>query len=318
MSWFKNPWEVNNPWAQGKPEFQKAIGQSPKADVISSNNKKDSEDVRTGYWLENNTIIFSTYIYNATSYSDRAVQVLMEKAVKLQKSFGNGTYSFEFRPNWVNKPRYDYFGTYRNNFGSNPKITKFIPEFRQSVNKEELLWITEENAIPTEYYMELFDDNPSLRANGGAHPNGDNRLESCYFGLYIKADNAHTIIHESLHPVLEHSFTTNNPIYDIYEGFFEDIKDLIEQKEKELKSPAIYIPEIEEYIRGNVTLKSKAEIIRNNIMTTQDITKNSDAAYYNLAFYLYSYLKSPNSYDGFTSGNQLVEAQITHIINKLR
>ena len=26
MSWFKNPWEVNNPWAQGKPEFQKAIG----------------------------------------------------------------------------------------------------------------------------------------------------------------------------------------------------------------------------------------------------------------------------------------------------
>ena len=26
MSWFKNPWESANPWAEGKPEFKKAIG----------------------------------------------------------------------------------------------------------------------------------------------------------------------------------------------------------------------------------------------------------------------------------------------------
>ena len=26
MSWFKNPWESANPWAEGKPEFKKAVG----------------------------------------------------------------------------------------------------------------------------------------------------------------------------------------------------------------------------------------------------------------------------------------------------
>ena len=337
MSWFKNPWLADkgsnpwaesNPWAQGKPEFQKAIGQSPKTDVIPINDKKNIEDVRTGYWLENNTIVFSTYVYNATSYSDRAVQALMEKAVNLQKSFGNGTYSFDFRPNWVSKPRYDYSGTYRNYRGANPKITKFIPKDRQSVNKEELLWITEDKNLPAEYYMELFDYNRYSPQDGGAHSNSRNKLQSCYFGLYMKQDDAHTIVHESLHPVLYHPFAkgddTNlldiNPLYPIYIGFVEEIKNLIQDKTDEGKNLSTRISEIESYIRGNEELRKKAETIRNNIMTTAAITNKSDVGdvYAALAFYLYSYLPVSYPFDRtFTSGNKLAEIQIDYLIDKL-
>ena len=142
-------------------------------------NSRPEADFRTGYWLEGNTIVFSTYVYNATSYSDEIIQALMKKAIALQKSLGNETYSFDFRINWVSKPRYDYSRTYRSYTGTNPKISAYTPKDRQSVDKAELLWVTNDNELPTEYYMELFDDNPLAGADGGTHPNKDNKLKSC-------------------------------------------------------------------------------------------------------------------------------------------
>ena len=68
MSWFKNPWESANPWAEGKPEFKKAVGTAVDTDeqtapAVVVDAIKYSSDFDAGMGLEMRKIIAETEYY---------------------------------------------------------------------------------------------------------------------------------------------------------------------------------------------------------------------------------------------------------------
>ena len=49
MSWFNNPWQAANPWAEGKPEFEKAVGSVANTD---QRNAKEAQKVKRGLQIK--------------------------------------------------------------------------------------------------------------------------------------------------------------------------------------------------------------------------------------------------------------------------
>ena len=289
---------------------------------VSANPKRKSNDksVRTGYWLEGSKIIFSTYIYNATSLPDDAVKIFLSRAKIIQENFKGAGYSFEFRYELVTSPRYDYKQTYRLYKGSNPKLLKYRPQVSDSSNRGDLPWITDEKDLPCEYYMELFDQVAGAGADGGTHAHPLDRTESCYFAVFVSKElnNPRTLIHEAFHPVLEHSYVSSpkNPIYAIYSDFFQTIKGYLGERPSGMEL-SNYNKIIGRYIRANEVLKGQAKTIRENIMTTVAITKSGEAQHSNIVFYLYDYLTYPELFDGFNSGKLIDNLQIEYIVKAL-
>jgi hypothetical protein len=281
---------------------------------VSTNSapKKIEEDFRTGYWLEGNKIVFSTFVYNATEKrNSNEVRAFLEKAKLIQRNMAGSGYSFDFRYQFVDKPKYDYNGTYRNYYGSNTKLKNHVPKDRQSVDPIYLKWITDDSKLPDYYYMELFDETDfNSGSDGGTHPNNSNRTNSCYFGLTLSKslDNQRTIIHESFHPVLDHTWSNTdlNPVYSTFECFFLDIREKVAKPESDTV--------INTYIKNQLAID--AEILRQNIMTTTAINSDSDISR-NLAKYLYDYLYDYIQLSSLSKGTKITIPQIKKIVKTL-
>ena len=318
MSWFKNPWLADkgsnpwaesNPWAQGKPEFQKAIGQSSKTEDTPIKADNTPDDFQTGYYLEGNIVVFATLVYNTTKYTDEVIENYLKRAANIQKTFGD----YDFRFKFVDKPRYDFSGTYAQYKGVNPKIKKYAGD--KSPTNNFLIRYDNVSELPREYYMEIFDSNPTAGADGGTHVNTNNIISSCHFAVYLSNNLSRTIVHESLHPLINHTYvkSAENPIYEIYLSFFQTMRALIKQKQDENKDVRTYLQEINVYIRENAELAEKATIIRENIMTTDAMQILGKHDYVDIAFCLVDYLIPAGRFDGFNSGVQLDTSQDSYI-----
>jgi hypothetical protein len=287
---------------------------------VSPKRINNEKNVRTGYWLEGKKIVFSTFVYNATTKSDAEIKAFLNSAKTIQENFKGNGYTFEFKCEFVTEPRYDYKRTYRLYSGNNQKILKHKPKYADS--GDGLLWIKDENELPCEYYMELFDQVRNAASDGGTHFHPLDKTESCYFAIFIPEalDNQRTLIHETLHPVLEHSIVGNNPIYAIYTSFFDTILKMRDDRDKSGMAILERDKEINRIIKANVVgLAEKATIIRENIMTTEAILLKSDnLKYYDLAYYLYDYGFPETKFKGFNSGTQIHLLQIESIAKQLK
>ena len=261
-----------------------------------------SEEFETGYWLDEKTktIVFSCYIYNATTHSDEKIIGFINKVVAIQGNFSaiikETSYSFKFLYKFIKRPRYDYWNIYGNSRDNkNPKIKPYILKIPNTRSQDDLKGYFEESSLPNEYYMDLFDLNPTAKADGGTHINTNNPYKSCYFGLSVASDlsNARTVVHESLHPVIPHIYTSESPLNGLFKDFFAIITQLINERRKQGLSNEISKKQINDYIVSNGDLEKKATIIRKNIMTTEALFIMSDNAEYQLLTpYLYEYLGS--------------------------
>jgi hypothetical protein len=285
----------------------------PVSNSFSPSNNDVDEKFATGYSLEGNKIVFSTFVYNATERrTNNEIRAFFEKAKLIQQNFTIGGYSFDFRYQFVNKPKYDYNGTYRNYYGSNSKLKAYVPKDRQSIDDIYLKWITDDSKLPDYYYMELFDETDfNSGSDGGTHPNNSNRIRSCYFGLTLSKmlDNQRTIIHESLHPVLDHTWSNSdiNPLYSTFERFFLDIKEKVAKPESDTV--------INTYIKNKLAID--AEMLRQNIMTTTSINSESEISK-DLAKYLYEYLYNFIQLGSLSKGTKINILQIKKIVQILK
>ena len=282
MSWFKNPWLTSNPWAQGKPEFQKAIGQSPKTDDTPIEADNASNKFTPGYLLVGTTIVFSTFVYDNTTEgneerkksklktSKRVTDIYMNQAKNLQSTFAQGGFTFDFKWQVVDTPKYKYV------FGQ------------------------EDKELPDYYFMYL---NDGVGDEGGTHVNTDNPTKSSYFQVgLLKNDstkNSRTIIHESLHPLLHHSWveSANNPLFATFKSLLDYVRKLIEDNTPTGKIIAL--------VRENKAVERA--IIRNNIMTTAAL----DSAYNDIISYLDDFYVSSK----LNTGRKLDKKQFEKIKN---
>ncbi|MEN9612118.1 MAG: hypothetical protein RLZZ628_2932 [Bacteroidota bacterium] len=303
----------------------------------ASTNKKvksKDDDFQTGYWLEDYpnsnclTIIFSTYVFNGTSASDAAVEALLRAAKRIFENFNQNDpvsekeYYFEFRYKLVSEPRYESGTTYStseystNVNSKNQKLKKYMHK-RDEVGI--LPQYYNSSQLPNEYYMEIFNEASAVNGvvtEGGASPNPNNRTKSAYFGLSIgvNVNRARVIVHEGLHPMLEHTWAKGSPIAFIWDRFFNSITKLIADKKAQGKSIAQYVAEIEREMKANTdNLKTDAAIIRENIMTTAGFI--DETTYEEKGFYLFLGENIPMNY---SNGTKIHPLQIQDIIKKTK
>ena len=103
MSWFKNPWESANPWAEGKPEFKKAIG-TVVDDVNTSEDDLTGDSSSLGYKatlkiLDTKNKKLSIKIENSASYkimwySNKKSQHLFTSSLTDIQNALNSTFRF--------------------------------------------------------------------------------------------------------------------------------------------------------------------------------------------------------------------------------
>jgi hypothetical protein len=179
------------------------------------------------------------------------------------------------------------------------------------------------------YYMELHDEvDLHADSDGGTHPNPEKRTSICYFSIAVSKglSNQRTIFHESLHPILDHTFAGGplNPLYNIYTNFFELVKStiikLVESKPANVtvlqyrRTIGIFIRNL---IQNNDYIKEQATIIRENMMTTAAINKSDQAIYSEYVLYLLDYLKPNEQYETIDKGKKINSLQIKHIVEMI-
>ena len=163
----------------------------------------------------------------------------------------------------------------------------------QLISKEDPLHydykrILSDKQLPLYYLMDISNAEKE-KGKGGTHRNPLNPLRSAYFNVDLADKNklidrlssARTIIHEALHPILDHPWenTPLNPIYPKYVVYRDDITRIYKDFDDFQKEIDTYIqtPEVRNF-RYNIMntgemLNQKADLLYDTTEGTSDYAK---------------------------------------------
>jgi hypothetical protein len=273
---------------------------------VGSNNSSPvgdevEEKFRTGYWLEGNTIVFSTFVYDNTrrgieerkkkKTSKSVTDSYMSAAKNLQAGFRQKMQADLLFKEKSKKELIVYYTNKKNASSDNNEkskleiqINKLIAnldeiekektlvstysfDFRWQVVdtvKYEYKYMFSDKELPLYYYMNLNDGSGD---EGGTHPNPNNRLSSVFFNLGIPNNQfkaSRTLLHESLHPVIEHiaAYGDSNPMSL---NFFKLLKDTLIELKRSQSDNLVVIAQIK------AEFKYEIKVILDNIMTTPEV-----------------------------------------------